>query len=40
MKNAFKLLQSFNEWWGSKPIKPEKKKKRKKGRKKRAKTNK
>ena len=32
MKNAYKLLQSFSEWWGNTPIKeiPTKKKKKSK----------
>jgi len=37
MKNAYKLLESFRQWWGTEPPKVIKKKK---GRKKRAKTNK
>ena len=32
MKNAFRLLKSFSEWWGNTPIKetPKRKKKRSK----------
>ena len=32
MKNAYKLLQSFRQWWGTDPPKPLKKKRRKKRR--------
>ena len=37
MKNAFRLLQSFSEWWGNTPIKDKPKKKKRSKRKSRKK---